>query len=326
MNILFTDTCNQRCPYCFSKGKMRGRRIKPNYLRAKNLDTIIAFAKKSQLTRVGIIGGEPTLHPDFKRMISRIIDAGLGFTIFSNGLMKKDIAVFLKGLDVDRHFVVINTNNPESYVQGDWGILKKTMGILRDSNRNIGLGFNIHRLDFRMDFLVDLIVSYNLFRQIRVGIAMPLFGGNNCFLSPKVYPRIAEKLVAFIERFRRKGISFYADCGFISCSFTDEQLGKLLRGGTVMEFNCAPTIDIGPDLTLWRCFATSKVWNKKLSDFNNLQEVGAFYLKKFQALSYCGVKGRCHECEHFRFGRCAGGCLGHTQKSFKLEDKITRLR
>ncbi len=43
------------------------------------------------------------------------------------------------------------------------------------------------------------------------------------------------------------------------------------------NFVCYPAIDIGPDLSIWRCFGTSKIFNKKLSDFRTFEEVCEYY-------------------------------------------------
>jgi len=176
-----------------------------------------------------------------------------------------------------------------------------------------------------MDFMIDFIQKYNLNRKIRLGIAVPLFGSNNKYVEVTDYPKVVDRIVAFVEKNQSTGISFSFDCGFILCSFTDEQLGKLFRLGTLPISYCLPVIDVGPDLSLWNCFATSKIWNKKLIDFKDLDAVYNFYKKKLKALRSVGSTSSCFRCKHLELGRCSGGCLGHTLKLFKLENRLEQL-
>jgi len=315
MNILFTNFCNKNCPYCFAKGKLTlEKKLSSSHIKLKELRIIIDFLKQSKQTQVGILGGEPTLHPEFKRAVTMIIKEGLRIKIFSNGLMKKDVSIFLKGMDINKCEILLNINSPESYTKKEWFVINRTARLL---NKQLRLGFNIYRLDSDMDFMVDFIQKYNLKKYIRLAIAVPIFGSNNKYVELIDYPKVSDKIVNFIERHRSAGISFGFDCGFILCSFTDEQLGKLVRLRTLPVFKCTHPIDVGPDLKLWHCFATSRIWNKKLTDFKDLKAVYNFYNERFKGFRRVGATSGCLRCEYLRLGYCSGGCLGYTLRSFK---------
>lgn len=323
MNILFTNFCNKNCPYCFAKGKLTlEEKLSSSYIKLKELRIIIDFLKQSKETQVGILGGEPTLHPEFKRAVTMIIKEGLGITIFSNGLMKKDVSMFLKRISANKCNITLNINSPESYTKKEWFVINRTARLL---NKQLGLGFNIYRLDSDMDFMVDLIQKYNLKKIIRLAIAVPIFGSNNKYVEFTDYPKVSDKIVNFIERHRLMGISFTFDCSFILCSFTDEQLGKLVRLRTLPVSACLGPIDVGPDLKLWHCFAISRIWNKKLTDFKDLKAVYNFYNKRTKNFRRVGAISGCLRCEYLKLGYCSGGCLGHTLRSFKLEDRLEQL-
>ena len=77
MNILLTNICNRSCPYCFAKGKLISEKpLLRSYIQLKDLKIIINFLKKSKQNTAGILGGEPTLHPEFKKIITILIKAG----------------------------------------------------------------------------------------------------------------------------------------------------------------------------------------------------------------------------------------------------------
>ena len=151
MNILFTNYCNQRCPYCFAAHKLDyDRADKKSYISAENLKTVIDFCKKSNNRDIGILGGEPTLHPDFAGAIKMMMREGMNFSIFSNGIIReKKILLLLKGIDLNRCTIVININTEDSYAEGDYAQVKNTLKTLHEK---IFLGFNIFREDFEAQF------------------------------------------------------------------------------------------------------------------------------------------------------------------------------
>ena len=320
MNIVFTNFCNRNCPYCFAKGKLDlARNLKDSYINFKNLKIVINFLKKSKQTHVGIIGGEPTLHPKFKEAVMMILDEEFYITIYSNGIMKKDIISFLESMDKNRWNMVLNINQPGGYTQKEWSKINRAMKML---NRQITLGFTIYRIDFNMDFIIGLIKKYNLGRLIRVGIANPIWGQDNKYLPLKDYNRVAPKIVKFARKCDDLDISLGFDCGFILCSFTKKQCGQLFYYNSPLTMACQPPIDVGPDLTLWRCFVTSIIWNRKLTDFKDLQEIHQFYINKFEAFRKVGVTNKCFRCRYLNRGQCSGGCLGYSLKSFNFEDRL----
>ena len=320
MNLLLTNYCNKRCPYCFAREKLVNAGSSASRdMSLKDLKTAIAFLKKSKKDRVHIMGGEPTLHPQFRKAISMVLDAGLDITLFTNGLMSSQTALFLKSLG-NRCWLVINTNSPASYTPKEWSIVNRTMKIF--SNNRICLGFTIYRPDFSLDFLVGLIRKYRLNTVIRVGIASPVVGGGNAYVKPADHPGIARRLSRFGDKYFPSGITLLFDCGFTLCAFTDAQLGKFFRFGSPVGALCMSCIDVGPDLRMWRCFSTSLIWNKKLSDFADLNAAIRFYDGKSTAFGRTGSKNGCLACIHRKEGYCAGGCLGHALKEFDVEDRL----
>ena len=80
--ILFTRTCNFRCPFCHN-----GLTLLEDYETVVPFDEVIAFLKKRQgvLDGVVISGGEPTLMPDLEEKIRVIKDMGYLVKLDTNG-------------------------------------------------------------------------------------------------------------------------------------------------------------------------------------------------------------------------------------------------
>ena len=75
-NILFTSYCNRDCAYCFARARVEtacSQGGSSMNLSMDGLERIIRMYRKSQLRRVVVLGGEPTLHPGFENHIDRIL-------------------------------------------------------------------------------------------------------------------------------------------------------------------------------------------------------------------------------------------------------------
>jgi organic radical activating enzyme len=318
MNILFTTFCNKSCSYCFAKGKLNSH-IPKSYISLRNLKIIINFLKRSQQYSVGVIGGEPTLHPDFKKAIATLLKEGFFVHIFTNGIIKKEYVDFLSTVDRDKFSILINVNSLESYSKNELSLIKNTLKTLRS---NVGLGFTIYKINFKPDFLLSLIMKYKLKKHIRFGMASPIWGYDNEYLSLMAHKKVARKITQFAKKCDIIDVSIGFDCGFTLCSFTENDCGRLFYYNARLSADCGHVIDVGPDLKVWRCFATSMIWNRMLTDFKDLDSIYKFYENKCMAFRRIGSFDKCLRCRYLERRQCAGGCLGHTLKSFDFDYRL----
>ena len=79
-NILITNYCNRECSYCFAKDKVNKQNVngvnRNRNLTLENVDLIINFLKQSNHSVFSILGGEPTLHPQFTQIVDRASSTG----------------------------------------------------------------------------------------------------------------------------------------------------------------------------------------------------------------------------------------------------------
>ena len=85
-NILLTYRCNLHCSYCFANefvNKENKDITISNFLKA------VSFVTKSENADVGLIGGEPTLHPGFLEIMELLIanQRVSQISLFTNGMM-----------------------------------------------------------------------------------------------------------------------------------------------------------------------------------------------------------------------------------------------
>lgn len=321
MNVLFTNLCNRNCPYCFAKPKLSTSGATEDFISLENLMTLIRFLKKSKSDSLGVLGGEPTLHPRFGKFMKILISQGFSLSIFSNGIINKDVVDFLKDRVGGNWIMTVNIHHPDSYARSEKLLLMRCLRVL---HKRIALGFNIYKLNFNADFMIGLIDRYNLKRRIRLGIANPIVGEDNLHIPFKLHKKLADRIVSFAQKCDKSDIAIEFDCGFTLCSFSESQIGKLFYCNAIFNSHCSGGIDMGPNLDIWRCFSTSNIWRKRLSDFKNLSEVQRFYFRKISSFRKVGTTYECLKCKYLLRSQCSGGCLAHTLKQFgkNVEEKL----
>jgi len=317
-NVLFTTYCNRNCSYCFAKGKVDLGRDTGDPLKNLGLpalEKIIQFYKLSQLRRFVVLGGEPTLNPDFISLIDRITlePSFKSIMIFTNGLMPEKVLDYLARHPDDRLKIAMNFNEPNDYSTGQRNHINKILSTL---GKRVGLGINIYKPRQNYDYLINAITSYGLAPHVRVGLTQPIVDSKNTYAKVEDFNAIAEDLVAFAETAFRKKISFSFDCGFQFCMFTLDQHKELLRFGIKFKSVCSPIIDIGPDLSVWRCFPLLNHMGGKLTDFKGRNGIVDYYDERYQHLQSMGNRAECPECHYRKNKLCSGGCLARTLISF----------
>lgn len=314
-NFQIIQACNRKCPYCFAEDLIGSNSVSTNKLMSletvnKSLDYLQKFQKRS----FSIIGGEPTLHPDFQEIVRLALNREMNVFLFTNGVMKKNIAEFLAGIEEERLGILMNVNDLGTYSEKEIGMLCNTLSLL---GQKTSFGFNIYQPGFDLTFLVELIEKYQCKKFIRLGLAQPIYRGKNIYARIEDYKEIAENIVRQAAACDEKDIIVGFDCGFVQCMFTPEQLGwlKLFRAET--SFACEPVFDVGPNLEAWSCFALSN-WNKlNVLNFDKPEDVEEHYKKQQLLYKWSGIFAECFDCKYIARGQCSGGCISHTISSFE---------
>lgn len=321
MNVLFTDVCNLNCPYCFAKGKIKeGKNAgEGHYITLPNLKKVIDFATRSKLNSLGVLGGEPTLHPQFSQAIDSILASGLKIVIFTNGLMEEENVQYLEKMDPKKVSVIANMNTPADYFPSTWKKLNLT---LQRISKITQLGHTIYNTQFDGSGLIESVKNNNLKTSIRLGIAAPLSVEENKFPPIDDHRKIAKRIVSFADDCDKNHITLVFDCGFKTCNFSEIEIGHMFHQDIFFRAHCHPVIDVNIDLTIWRCFATSKMFNAPLSDFKDVSEARKYFNKKFSKITFGGARKECKECRHFFRKTCSGGCLGYVINTLKINGDV----
>jgi MoaA/NifB/PqqE/SkfB family radical SAM enzyme len=283
----------------------------------EDLDKAIAFLVKSNQDAVQLAGGEPTLHSNFKEIMLKLLSSNIKVNILSNTLWDPKLNDFFAQISPLSLGFLLNIDNPKTYNPAEWSRIEKNLSFLKDRS-NVTLSFNIKEVPPDYRYIFELVSKYG-FKFLRLSFSMPVLFGDkkNSYLPIDQYKIAAKYVIDFVRRSEGLGAKAGLDNAVPICMFTPEQLSALMLKQVVepsRNFVCYPAIDIGPDLSIWRCFGTSKLFNKKLSDFKDLVEAYEYYqrVSRLYQFKFFPME-ECVSCGYAKEEKCQGGCIGFAE-------------
>lgn len=275
--------------------------------------------------RISLLGGEPTLHPEFIDMVFYLIERNFQIVVFTSGIMSErrleETRQAFADLSHDKLSFVCNVNDPQKSPPKE---NQKVERFLKAFGKYITLGYNIHETDFNLDFIFQYINQYGLKHFLRLGLAHPILGAKNVHVPVADFPKMVKQLISYLPLFERFRVRPSFDCGFPICIFSDAEIGRFFKVFSDLKFGCGPAIDIGPDMTVWSCFPLSTFHKKSIFEFDTYQDVIDYYLHLHESVRVesGGIYEACDDCLYRQDGLCSGGCLAHLMNNFRNEAKV----
>ncbi|MDR0206324.1 MAG: radical SAM protein [Bacteroidales bacterium] len=174
-NLLLTEKCVRACSYCFAKEYLK--ESKENVLSWENLIYVADLFEASNERHISLLGGEPTLHPDFVDFVLYLFERKLKVNVFTSGIMANKILETarknLLNIPFENLSFTCNYNHPDTSTSNETKQINK---FLQSFSKSITLGFNLYQPNFELKYLVDAILKYDLRKHIRLGLAQPIPG------------------------------------------------------------------------------------------------------------------------------------------------------
>ncbi len=316
-NISITSVCNRSCNYCFAREAYDQYTDLPDYMSVATYGDILNFLDRSGINQVRLLGGEPSLHPQFKVFLQMAMERDKSMLIFSNGHINKDNLKLLSGIPSEVLSMLINISISD---KGDIVISeeqKETLILLGDK---VMPGLNIYKPNARLDDVIDIITYFNLKKSVRLGLAHPCIHFNNKYLKPDFYGNIGEKIIRFGQKASKKNIKISFDCGIVPCMFNSTYSGNKWPDNKQAGLTCGPVIDILTDGSAIPCYPLAAVSRKKILPEDNLDNVIAKFKKDLSLYRSAGIYRECSGCIYKKEGLCEGGCLSLTIKRYRKAD------
>ena len=347
-NISITKKCDRHCSYCFAKHELTHGQITdmPDHVFDKALD----FLERSNFQEARLLGGEPTQHPRFCEYLDKALKRGLHVVVFSGGLIPQPALEYMAALPVESLSIVLNTANPATDPGGLISIQRK---VCQKLGQKITLGVNILSPKQNATYLFDWIDEYNLCRRIRLGIAHPIWGGNNVFFtirSPRQIPVLENLFLFGITR----DVTVSFDCGFTPCMFSldfvesypeiftqseaencpsgIQQTGSNNSGhknpvnkAELLEklgVRCNPVIDILPEGDCIACYALSRFRRFPIPETGDRNDLVSSFIDELLPPLPIGVHRECLYCDFRTKNICGGGCRARRAMRLRPDSSI----
>lgn len=316
-NIIITEYCNLSCPYCFANTMIKEHIDKDKLISFEQLNKILNWLLPtvSSLDRIGIIGGEPTLHPEFSEILARINT----FNDFTNS----SAILFTNGIELERYLsnigpnmsILINTNNlNEKNLKKFYSSLDTLNYLHWFGNKKATLGCNLYLGETNYQYFWNAVDRYPELSLVRMSITAP----NELKLKANkelYYNKMKNILISFLQEAKNRNLKVEYDCNQIPlCFLTNEEKELVLSLGNFDNY-CDPVIDITPDFKATSCFGT---YDSKISceKFDNILELYNYFKSQMILKTMYNNTSVCKDCEKLQLFQCQGGCL-----SFSSLDK-----
>lgn len=309
-NIILTEYCNLQCPYCFASKMIEEKTDDTKNISLEQLDVILKWLLSSttSIERIGLIGGEPTLHPQFKEILGKINS----FNEFTN----TSSIIFTNGINLGEFLPVIGSNMSILInVNKLTGIfLNKFNTILNEINYlnwfkidKVILGCNLYQNENTYSYFWNIVDKYPDISRIRMSITAP---NSKELKSNKelYYTKMKPILLEFLEETKKRKIKIEYDCNQIPlCLLNDEEQNLINQLGKFDNF-CDPVIDITPDFKATCCFG---VYDTPIqcNNFNNIEELFRYFKNQMVIRTINNNTSMCKDCKKLQLAQCQGGCL-----------------
>ena len=309
-NLSISTVCNRECAYCFTADHLSAAHA-PAFLPAAQFQARLDFLDRSNIDEARLLGGEPTLHPEFPALVAQARARGKRITVFSNGLMPRSALDCLAGLPPEQCTVLVNVSGPAD------AALARQRRTLQRLGRRAMPGFSIDRPSAQPGFLVRLVVESGCRPAIRLGMAQPCLSGRNRYVHPKQYRAVAERIVDFAALAAEQGIVLEFDCGFVRCMFSNEEVANLRGLGADLDWRCNPILDVDTAGRVIHCYPLAGLGYEPLGATSDAVSLRRTFAARAGPYRQAGVYPECSTCPFKTGGECSGGCLAATMRRFR---------
>ena len=315
-NIAIVNYCNLKCKYCFADDMIQEDMVS---ITMDDYCKILEFLSRTPKNHVGIIGGEPTLHPQFRDILQETNryckECNTDATLFTNGI---ELEKFMPDIG-ERIHLLINCNTPEYQSAESFEKQRKALDhldMLSWFDNKASCGCNIYPGCTDYSYIWEIVDRYHL-QHLRTSVVSPAACYAEWRKDKEGYYNLMKPL--FLQ-FCRDAIKHHCnlglDCGHIPlCYFNREELELVYKAcGPSADHQgyCEPVVDITPNFTATACFGSYDPID--IRDFNDLLELERYLLlKKNAPKAEANCTGKCTTCKKHKLLQCQGGCLGFAE-------------
>jgi len=309
-NIILTKDCNKNCSYCFAqKGKDE----------TMSLSMYSSILDKIDSKHIQLLGGEPTLHPQFGEVLSLAFNKIESITLISNFLFSDEILTILVSfIKKNPHKIVFLVNATDLDVGNRMNIFKKNYNkiyetlYLYDQEQKIVCGLTIDENKTHSYYLnyIDFLLENIVIEKMRISLRFPGDDKNNFYFINNT--TLGDIIVFIVKKLMNENILTHLDCIHFKCMYSSKEeykfLNKFLKDSKNSICNLCPA-DFLPNGEVIHCYPCSDMKINQ-SDFKTEGEIknNLMNIYKTKEVITTPLKA-CLECKYFKKS-CNGPCLG----------------
>lgn len=301
INLFITYRCNLACTYCFARELGD---IHTHDMSVAVFQKFLQWIEGASPPAVGLIGGEPTLHPGLAEMAEAIRNAGIAPVVFTNGLFTPELADRLCRSVAN---FVVNYNDPVRYSSHQRMQVHETLARLSKLGARITFSKNFSPDNLDYDYLLEGIVRYGV-RAVRYDLSRPSRSAANDFFPMEATASVWNHILSFVSRCESLGVRTGLDCCLRLCELSTDQRCYLQRVSMKFSGICHPCVDIHPDLSASYCLPMYDIRVPDATAFADSFSLMGHLAKMVGHRRFEHVADECFHCPEFRH-TCQGGCL-----------------
>ena len=273
-NILLTNFCNAKCSYCFARDEMS--KDIAGEMEFKKFLKLVTFLKKNKIISLRLMGGEPTLHSQFEKVIKVGIKEFEEVVVFTNGLMPPRSKQILLS---ESQKLIFNFNLDTTELLSSNELKKRVMQTVIDfldiSKVSVGLTVSSFSRDYS-EIFTGFKKNQMKRMGVRMGYAKTIVGRKPIFIY-KDQKKLGKKMIEVVNQLIGLGFKdIYVDCGMEKSMFSQQDLSWFIKKVKLNDWGCRgkwSSFDVATDLTVFPCFPHYQTNRYKLDKFKTLEEL-----------------------------------------------------
>ncbi len=319
VTLALTMNCQLSCQYCISG---TGSQSDFRETQPREIEQLFNWMQAQGIKRLGLTGGEPTLHSNFAGFLGHIKDRGFELYLATNGLGSR---ATLEAIKRSKPLCVTMHLTPEVLASKRLAAYVHNARELKAAGIYIIMRCNFLNKSDRPTTYLEAAIQAGI-SEIRTAIPMPKASGGNCFVDfaeLKQYGGLLDQLAAAGEK---AGVSIRLAKPFPVCFMAKETANQFLENGSLaaacpVHFsNYTNNIIVNADLRFAACLGLDQPSDRPIVAYRRLALAAAAHRHRVKELIRQPIMAKCNACPLWIGGRCVGGCL-----SYREPRKSTRI-
>jgi organic radical activating enzyme len=305
--IFITGKCNLSCTYCFSDS------LQSKEMSLSDFEDILQWARKNEVKRISLCGGEPTSHSKFNEILWLLQKQDFTTYFASNFTVDCTNVENFNAKIIDKIFIHLT----EQVLENDWLKERMLANIEHAKKEQIELVFrtNIANEKPKIAEWFDVMEQTHI-SALNIALTFPAKSGKNQYVDIHSFQKFVPILTGIIEKAKQKNITLSFAKPVPLCLF-DEQTNRYLLAFqnfsplcSVYEENFTHNVCITPQKEINACLGVTSA-SLKFTENLAWREVENFCTAVIQPLFSKPLFDRCGECFLSTRKLCQGACLSY---------------